>query len=429
MRMRKRILSFLTVFLLGVGAFAQNNLIIRPEDIRLATEGDGTFEGSTGYHLYIRKKDGLGSVLLVETTKDPELKNENFAYRTSVYNPINGDEIRFLNGKRLDSPGARYSLIDSTTESDEEFGEAFHIYIPAVLEYGYPWTRNGVVRIQRGTFINIRAFEKPYADYSGAFADNPYMFDLGAPVKNPAPLPPIEPEREVAPPEREAPPPVSADPPPAPSAPVLVDDYNPAAVDAFQDIAGFGGGVMVRSKPETLVDDIMRSLSRIDPKTLVDVVFAIDTTGSMKDDVDILRRDLIPRLEAALKDYGELRIGLLLYRDYTDNYKYMGLPVKFYNFTQDIKQFSKHLNNFVIYGKEGGDIPEAVFEALWASSEFYKWRPDAQRKIVLIGDAEPHPTPRGGGKYTKEFVTRAVQKKGIAVDTIILPDDKSRRGR
>ena len=414
--MRKRIGSFLAFFLLVTSVFAQGNLIIRAEDVRLSTEGDGTFEGSTGYHLYIRKKPGLGSVLLVETTKDPELKNENFAYRMSEYNPINGDEMRFLDGKKLDSPSTRYSLIDSTTESDEEFGEAFHIYIPAEIEYGYPWTRNGVVRIQRGTFINIRAFEKPYADYSGGFADNPYMFDLGAPVKKVVQKP-----AESAPPAPE---------PPAPApAPVLVDDYNPVAVDAFQDIANFGGGEMVRSKPETLVDDIMRSLSRIDPKTLVDVVFAIDTTGSMKDDVDILRKDWIPRLEAALKDYGELRIGLLLYRDYTDNYKYMGLPVKFYNFTQDIKQFSKHLNNFIIYGKEGGDIPEAVYEALWASAEFYKWRPTAQRKIVLIGDAEPHPKPRGVGKYTKELISRTVNEKGIKVDTIILPDDKSRRGR
>ena len=87
------------------------------------------------------------------------------------------------------------------------------------------------------------------------------------------------------------------------------------------------------------------------------------------------------------------------------------------------------MNAFKIVGTEGGDVPEAVYEALYASMEFYKWRDDAVRKIILIGDAEPHPTPRRSGKYSKELVEKTAKEKDISVTAIITPDDKSRRGR
>lgn len=460
-------------------------LLIKAGDLRLVYESEKSFEGTTGYHLYIRKKPGIESVMLTETTKDPSGTQDNYAYRALEYNPINGDEIRYLNGKPLQSEYSKYSLIDSTAEKDEEFGEAFHIYIPSEIEYGYEWTRHGKVKINRGTFINIRSFSKKYGDYTGTFSDNPFMFDLGKippkkqepkvqklpqPLPQPEPEPPVlqlpeEPQvKEETPPIEEKPlppppPPVEEEPlppPPAEEEPapqpeeepqieeeikeetppqkeesiVLTDDYNPVAAASFTDIANFNEGEMCISKgPDSIIDDITASLERISPKEKTDVIFAIDTTGSMKDDVQKLREEWIPRLTEQIKQFGDLRIGLLLYRDYNDTYRLMGLPVKRYEFTNDINVFTKNLNSFVIYGNEGGDIPEAVYEALYAGLTFYRWRSDAYKKIILIGDAEPHPTPRGTGKYSKELVYDTAKSKNVVIDTIIVPDDKSARGR
>lgn len=394
-------------------------LLISTDDIRLVYEDGKKFENATGYHLYIRKKDGIESVLLTETTKDPSGVQDNYAYRAGEYNSINGDEVRYLNGKVLDSKYSKYSLVDSTAESDEHFGQAFHIYIPSEIYYGYEWSRHGSVKINKGTFINIRAFEKKYADYTGAFFDNPFMFDLGKiPPKKEVPveMPKVE-EPQVN--EESVTEPI-----------VLTDDYNPVAVASFNDIAGFNGGQMCYSKgPDSIVDDIMASLNRINPKDKVDVVFAIDTTGSMKDDIQKLREEWIPRLVADIKKFNNFRIGLLLYRDYNDTYRLMGLPVKRFEFTDNLAVLTKNLNSFVIYGSEGGDIPEAVYEALYASLCFYKWRNDASRKIILIGDAEPHPVPRGTGKYTKQLVADTAKAKNIIIDAIIVPDDKAARGR
>ena len=377
----------------------QNAMRITAKDIKLVEEKSDDGE-LTGYHLYVRKIKGVESILLTETTRDPNGKADNYAYRALEYNPINGDEIRILDGKPLVSEGAKYSLIDSTTEKVDGLGDAFHIFIPSKLQFGYEWSRNGIVEIGRGTFINIRTFEKPYADYTGEYMDSPFMFNLETRRRaKPNPIPPDPPvEHEV----------------------VLTDDYNPAASQKFEEMSDF---IVYSKGPETIVDDILEVFDDIGNLDNLDVVFAIDATGSMKNDIDTLKNDLLPALLKQFENAHGARFGLLFYRDYGDNFNYKGLPVKFFAFTDNLTVFNKNLNSIKIIGKEGGDIPEAVYEAIYSSSEFYSWRPGATRRIILIGDAEPHPKPRGLGKYSKDYVMGLAEAKDIKVKAILLPGD------
>ena len=376
----------------------QNAMRITANDIKLVEEknDDGELQG---YHLYIRKIKGVESVLLTETTRDPNGKADNYAYRALEYNPINGDEVRILDGKPLVSEGAKYSLIDSTTEKVEGLGDAFHIFIPTTLQFGYEWSRNGTVEIGRGTFINIRTFEKPYADYTGEYMDSPFMFNLET-RRRPKTTPPPD--------------------PPVVSEVILTDDYNPAASQKFEEMSDF---IVYSKGPETIVDDILEVLDDIGDKDNLDVVFAIDATGSMKNDIETLKKDLLPALLKEFENVRGARFGLLFYRDYGDNFNYKNLPVKFFAFTDNLTTFNKNLNSIKIIGKEGGDIPEAVYEAIYASSEYYGWRIGSTRRIILIGDAEPHPKPRGLGKYSKEYVMGLAEAKDIKVKAILLPSD------
>ena len=398
---------------------AQNVLLIRPDSIRLTAEKSGTDGKIIGYHLYVKKVEGLESVLLTETTKDPEGKADNYAYRAFDFNETNGNEKRILDGNELKSEYSKFSLIDSSSEPDKIFGEAFHIFIPQTLRYGYPWSRNGTVEIKRGTFINIRAFSTKYADYSGEFYENPYMFDFAqeeSKKTDNSKSPAIKENADFIKTNSEQEKEIS----------ILTDDYNPIASAKFEELSE----VLIYSKgPKTIINDIMTALYEISPKEDADVVFAVDTTGSMKDDIEMLRKEWIPHLAAGIKKFRHIRLGLLLYRDYGSNYNYKGIPVKFFNFTEDVAAFTKNLNAFTIHGNEGGDIPEAVYEGLYGALEFYKWNSDAVKKIILIGDAEPHPVPRGSGKYTKELISKTVSEKGISINAIITPDEKSRRGR
>ena len=386
----------------------QQQLRITAENVRLVRD-----EKNGGYHLYVKKLPNVNSILLTETTKDPEGKSDSYAYRAQEYNSINGDEIRYLDGKKLESEGAKYSLVDSTPENTSFFGPAFHIYIPETIVYGYEWSRNGQITIGKGTFINIRSFEKPYADYTGDYMDSPFMFDLKVTkrgVKKPAPKVQPKPDPE----------PVNEPEPVDEPETVLTDDYNPVASEKFKE---FSDDIIYSKGPETIIEDIRGLLADIEDKDNLDLVFAIDATGSMKNDLDKLKTDMYPLLTELFGNAPGARVGLLFYRDYGDTFKYMDLPVKVFPFTSNFTSFSKNLNSIRIYGKEGGDIPEAVYEAMYASCEFYSWRNTAQKKIILIGDAEPHPTPRGIGRYSKDYVMGIAESRKIKIHSILLPKD------
>ena len=360
----------------------QQQLMIGKDDVKLIPEAD---KKKGGYHLYVRKLPKVESVLLTETTKDPTGKADSYTYRAKEYNTINGDEIRLLDGKPLVSEGAKYSLVDSTVEDTDFFGKAFHIYIPETIYYGYPWSRNGETHIEKGTFINIRSFDKPYADYTGNYVDSPFMFDFIKKTK--------------------------------PAKPIITAAYNPLAGEAFKEISE---DVVYSMGPETIIEDIFNV---IEDNKNIDIVFAIDATGSMKNDIEKLKQELLPSLNDFFGKNANTRLGLLLYRDYGDSYKYKDLPVKMFNFTDNFETFSNNLKSVKIYGWEGGDIPEAVYEAMYASVAFYNWREDVKRQIILIGDAEPHTTPRGSGKYSKEYLTRLAEMEGIKIKSILLPED------
>ena len=384
----------------------QQNLTITKDDI-LIERSDGKARGTSpdGFYLYIRRKEGVNSVMLVETLKDPEGKRDNYAFRAKEFNEINGNEIRYLDGKKLESKYSRYSLISSTPTNHPNLGECFKIYIPHEMEWGYPWSRNGTTEIAEGTFINIRTFEKKYGDYNGQWKDNPFMFaysdtlpEDGSGLKDNG--------KSVTEDEID-----------------LSDRYSQDTSETFSDIAQSGNGIVLYSKgPEYLGEEINSTVGRFKDRLALDVVFAIDTTGSMNDDIETLKEKWVPELQKEMSNYKSIRLGLVCYRDYSDNYNHDGLPVMISGFTEDAETFGKSIKSISIKGNEGGDVPEAVYEALYAAMNYFEWRTPAKKCIVLIGDAEPHPTPKGSKKITKDFVYSMAKSMNIEIDSIIIPN-------
>ncbi|MCK5199435.1 MAG: hypothetical protein KAR21_13845, partial [Spirochaetales bacterium] len=175
----------LTIFFLTFLPFIllSQSLVLQPDTLII----EQTIEG--GYHLWVKNVSGLGSILLTEATADPEKQSSSFSLRNPVYQRINGDEKRLLDGEFLEAQGTtQFALIDSTTAIHPEYGSVFHIFIPYVVEYGYTWSRIGELQLLDGSWINIRTFAKPYADYTGAFHDNPYIIRV---IQKPLPGPPL----------------------------------------------------------------------------------------------------------------------------------------------------------------------------------------------------------------------------------------------
>ena len=99
-----------------------------------------------------------------------------FALRDFDENETVKNEDRILNGTILDK--SYNFLIDSTPEPNEYFGEAYHIYIPKGVSYGYPWSREGQIDMGEGSWLNIRTFPLVSGNYEEGFQDNPFIIRL-----------------------------------------------------------------------------------------------------------------------------------------------------------------------------------------------------------------------------------------------------------
>jgi Mg-chelatase subunit ChlD len=359
---------FALLFCTALTVTNAQDLSIYDNDLWVSQGSDG------GFHLFIRKKPDIASVLITETTRDPSLQEDNYAYRASQWNPINGNEYRIIDGAVIPPENNIWSLIDSTPEYAAELGEVFHVYIPYLLNFGYENTRHGEVYVGDGTYLNIRAFEFPYGDYRGSFKDNPFLLRI------------TQEER------------------------LAEDNFMKDASDAYEEIAASTGGRTYRSVgPDDIVSTITEAIGAGEGR--LDLVFCVDTTASMKNDIDALKKELAIVLDAVKNQFSDFRVGLVLYRDYFDDYVTKVIP-----FTSDIQTFQKNIDSIRVRG--GRDIPEAVHEAIYDATLRFPWRAD-KRQIILIGDAPPHPRPRG--KIGKEQAYNAALERGIQVDTILLP--------
>ncbi len=403
-------------------------LVLSQEDLRIEQRGDA------GYHLFVRAKPGLGSVLLTESTQDPARRTDSYAYRTLTKNPINGDERRILNGAFIPPTSGQYFLVDSTPEPDPRFGSAYHVFIPWVVVWGYSWSRSGEVFLHDGTFVNIRAFAKPYADYSGAFADNPYVIrvtqaasssraaeppprsDSAAAAAAPAAAPstpapdaasastPVPVSTAVSTPEPAGAPALNA------SAAASAGTFMPETVEAFSRIVGSSGRLLYAAKESDVPEAIDRVLAGYKGSD-VDIVLCIDTTETMSGTLDAVKSRLPGLLSKRLDDFTSCRLGCVAYKDYFEEYLY-----KRFDFTHDASVFAQNLS--LLRSGGGRDTPEAVYEALYAALNDFTWAAP-RRVIVLVGDAPPHPLPRGS--IDGQLVTETSSDLDVRIDAIVAP--------
>lgn len=347
-----------------------SGLTISPDDVLI----DERVEN--GFLLTVKKSGNINSILITESTRNSSLAGPAYTFWTPNYRAINGDERRVLDGQFL-TPSDRYYLVDSTPEIDDTFGEVFRIFIPYTVHYGFPWSREGTVNAQDGTFINIRAFSLQHADYRGDFKDNPFLIRI------------VQAERADA----------------------LTGTFIPQTITDLSDISQQTDGLAYQASDgemaTAVIDDLLNTL----PTEDLDIVFVVDTTRSMRNDITQIKT-MLPTVLAKYEDtFPALNIGLVLYRDYNDEYLTLAA-----NPIATSKQFVADLQAAQVSG--GRDEPEAVYEALFTALNSFDWQA-TQRLIVLVGDAPPHPQPRGS--VTPEAVLALTATLGVNIHSIILP--------
>jgi hypothetical protein len=117
-------------------------------------------------------------------------------------------------------------------------------------------------------------------------------------------------------------------------------------------------------------------------QTPVDLMFVVDTTGSMGDELGFLQTELSDIFNSLTLQQNDIRIGFVFYRDQGDIY-----TVRSHPFSNDYNQIQSTLDQESANG--GGDYPEAMDQALWAAVNA-NWNTDSRKVLFLIADAPPH---------------------------------------
>lgn len=143
----------------------------------------------------------------------------------------------------------------------------------------------------------------------------------------------------------------------------------------------------------------------------LDLVFLVDATGSMGDEIGKLKATLrtIADEVARLPSRPDTCFGLVAYRDRGDAFL-----VRRHDFTNDIGGFQSVLDALQASG--GGDYPEAMNEAFNETVHKLSWRgTGTARMVVLLADAPPH-LDYGGPQYDEDMM--AALGKGIKVFSV-----------
>ena len=144
----------------------------------------------------------------------------------------------------------------------------------------------------------------------------------------------------------------------------------------------------------------------------VDVVFVLDTTGSMSGLIQTAKEKIwsIATTMASAQQTPEIRIGLVAYRDRGDAY-----VTKVVDLSDDLDSVYATLMDFQAHG--GGDGPESVNEALYDAVHNISWseQDQAYQVIFLVGDAPPH---MDYNEVQYPEIVASATEKGIVVNTI-----------
>jgi Mg-chelatase subunit ChlD len=152
----------------------------------------------------------------------------------------------------------------------------------------------------------------------------------------------------------------------------------------------------------------------------LDVLFLIDTTGSMGDEIDRLKdsvRSVAERISALPANAGgllqpplgqtDLRLGMTLYRDRGDLF-----ITRTFDFTSSVDVFKTALA--AVRAGGGGDTPEDLDAGLHEAVTAPSWRGNDTVKLVfLIADAPPHLDYQDGADYAADV--RAAARRGIKI--------------
>lgn len=179
-----------------------------------------------------------------------------------------------------------------------------------------------------------------------------------------------------------------------------IEDVPRQEKEREQDKKRKSGSMYIKDSVEIEINDVGEKY------TQTEIMFILDTTSSMSDEMAYLQKDFASIAEDIGND--NITFSVNFYRDEGDDY-----VTKTNVFTSDIQEIQSLLNNEQAAG--GGDMPEAVADILEETITNGEWSVDTNKIAFLIFDAPPH-------KGTDSTIQKAVQtaaEKGIHIVPVV----------
>ena len=170
---------------------------------------------------------------------------------------------------------------------------------------------------------------------------------------------------------------------------------------------GSSGSANVGGAFVYMMKDIARELAEASETKKVDVVFVLDETASMTDNIRGIRAYIDFLFEAFEREGRDATFGLVTFTDETRKY----------GRTDDLGTFKNWLFKIGVDG--GGDIVEAGLDGLMTAVTETKFRKGAQRFILLASDGAFHDADYDGkSAYSLDQVIETLQNAQVRVDVI-----------
>ncbi len=182
---------------------------------------------------------------------------------------------------------------------------------------------------------------------------------------------------------------------------------------AREGVEGLGegtGGTFYEAESSDDMVDTLISVTQEDSEKSQDIIFLIDATGSMYNDIEAVRTRLEEVVEAL--DVDEDRASFAWFRDrhvddpwYDSNSSGLMSP--------NAGELSRFLSDVEATG--GGDLPESLYDAAYKTVDGADW--SAEKRIVIaITDAGPN----DNDTHNAEDVVSLCEDKGVVVIPILV---------
>jgi hypothetical protein len=173
------------------------------------------------------------------------------------------------------------------------------------------------------------------------------------------------------------------------SVPPLFDSMfvDASTVNQFFELAAATDGELKILVNSELIANEIKYIIEKHSVDNADILFLIDKTSSMEDDIANVRKGLTEIINSISK-YKNVRVAIGLYGDKNYDGKEW---YSFRNFDTDLKSAKNFIKGIQVTA--GMDYPESVYDGFFETTKENFWKSENKRMIILIGDAPPLEKP------------------------------------